>query len=356
MRDYTDQLTQLDDPVLSQLETAKDHPKELLLHRTHELVSRHLKHFIFPWVEKILWRITSPKFYGFIAICAWMGVLFAPQLRSYYLQSHPELQQQVVAKVAAEWGQFGQSKLALQLNRLGGWTPHEVDPYQATGAMYLTSLHGEVCIGALVHPRIVLASAHCIDQIQPTFAFWGAQTGEDQLKIIAVERDPRGEISLLKLAHVAPMAPLKLRKSLQQLLSTTQFKEFMSQDKLQDASLQSGRSTVLRSIKNRAITTRDDLNVILFLPTYRYQERYWGTLSHPSYMKASLWVPQNSKQDPHARETALKNLALHESGSLIIGRTHALEGMLTSAGLIELSQRRDWILEASEALATRHHS
>lgn len=319
---------------------------------------QHFKARVAPQLERGLWRVTSPELYVALAVIAWLGVIFAPELRARYIKAHPELQQRVAARVATAWGQQPRVRLELELNAAGGEVPIALRPLRPAGVIYLTGSGGEGCVGALIKPRVVLSSARCVERVRPDLAAWGPRTGEEWIQVTAVEPGPRGELALLKLSRVAPVPPMRIAREAQ-ASSSRAGSPLKGEQRRPHPALQSGLEVARQALGHgassvEALSTRDELNVVLYLPVSPRRESGWGRgHADVAHVKASLWVPQRSARSPEARSEALAALSSHQSGALIVSRSRALEGVITAQGVVSVAGRRSWLEETSEALSAR---
>jgi len=309
-------------------------------------------------LERALWSVTSPKLYAGVAIIAWLGVLFAPQLKGYYLQAHPELRRQVAARVASEWGQRPINELELQMNASGGAVPAELRLFKPEGVLYLSGGRDEGCIAGLIQPRVALASARCVEGVKPDLASWGPDTGAESVRVIAVDTDPSGELALVTLSQVTPLPALSLKRDLRATLRRIERASSGVKSSEVVGPLQSGRLEALTQLNQEAhleerVLHRDDLSVTLYLPRGHQPEERWLKRGSSSRVRASMWVPQRSERAPHARAQALEALYAHPGGALLVSKRHGLEGITTTHGLILISPRRAWLEEAGEARGAR---
>ena len=309
-------------------------------------------------LERAVWSVTSPRLYAGVAMIAWLGVLFAPQLKELYLQAHPELRRQVVARVASDWGRRSIDELELQMNAGGGEVPSELKLFKPEGVLYLSAGGDEGCIAALIKPRVALTSARCVDDVKPDLASWGPHTGAESVRVIAVEQDPTGALALVKLSQPTPLPALSLKRDLRALLRDLRRVHTATTVSERSRPLQSGRHDALSQLNQDAqseerLLQRDDLNVVLYLPHALQSESRRLKRRVTSHSRAAMWVPQRSERAPHARAQALEALYAHPGGALVMSRGHALEGIMTAQGLILISTRSAWLEEASEALSTR---
>jgi hypothetical protein len=275
-------------------------------------------------VERGLWLITDPRLMMGVVALAWLATVFAPQLRSLYLEAHPEMRREIAEQVEREWGRRTTEGLELEMNAAGGLIPRELKLFKPAGVMYLMSSgssarerEGRGCIAALLRPRVVLASARCVDEVKPDVVSWGRETGRELISVVGIERDPGGELALLKLSSAAPLPWLRV------------------------------------SAAQSSPSSRDELGAVLYLPIHRQTKHHYQLTSVAQLRKVALWVPQRSERDPQARDRALAVLNDRAGGALLVDRARGLEALCTPSGLIELSGRRDWLNEASEALAAR---